>query len=154
MKEEVQQFRDLVVRPALQEIGLWSEVAELLVLGTAAVESQFRWLKQKGTGPALGLYQMEPKTHSWLIFSFIPHHFEYGSLVEGLTYSHFDNQRLIYDLKYATQMCRIKYYSSPLPLPTSVDPMELGKYWKKIYNTEQGEGTVERFVKYYLHYLK
>ena len=61
---DVNQVRLYVVRPALQEIGLWSQVAENLVLGTAVTESRLKYLKQLGKGPALGIFQMEPFTHN------------------------------------------------------------------------------------------
>ena len=48
------QFRRLVVRPALQAIGLCSPAAERLLLGTALTESGLTWLAQKGGGPARG----------------------------------------------------------------------------------------------------
>ena len=39
MALDAKQLRELVIRPALMEIELWSEAAEELVLGTAIVES-------------------------------------------------------------------------------------------------------------------
>ena len=38
---DAKQLRELVIRPALMEIELWSEAAEELVLGTAIVESNY-----------------------------------------------------------------------------------------------------------------
>ena len=58
-----QHFLAYVVRPSLESIGLWSEAAERLLLGTAIAESQLTWLRQHGGGPARGVYQIEPATH-------------------------------------------------------------------------------------------
>ena len=63
MALDAKQLRELVIRPALMEIELWSEAAEELVLGTAIVESRLSFIKQLGSGPALGLWQIEPDTH-------------------------------------------------------------------------------------------
>ena len=60
-------LREDVVRPVLKVMDKWSEAAENLVLGTAAKESAMgQDLRQRGGGPALGIYQMEPATHTWL----------------------------------------------------------------------------------------
>ena len=57
-----------VIEPVLKTLDLYSEDAVNLVLGTACVESECgRWLHQLGTGPALGIYQMEPDTHDIFI---------------------------------------------------------------------------------------
>ena len=46
------QLRELVTKPGLLEIELWSEAAEQLVFGTAIVKSRLSFIKQFGTGPA------------------------------------------------------------------------------------------------------
>ena len=63
MALDASQLRELVIKPALSEIELWSPAAEELVLGTAIVESRLSFIKQLGSGPALGLWQIEPDTH-------------------------------------------------------------------------------------------
>ena len=57
------QLRELVIKPALSEIELWSPAAEELVLGTAIVDSRLSFIKQLGSGPAFGLWQIEQDTH-------------------------------------------------------------------------------------------
>jgi len=59
----VKQFREFIVRPALQGVGLWSEGAEELIAGTAMVESNLTYVRQLGGGPAIGICQMEPATY-------------------------------------------------------------------------------------------
>ena len=58
MALDAKQLRELVIRPALMEIELWSEAAEELVLGTAIVESRLSFIKQLGSGPAFGLWPL------------------------------------------------------------------------------------------------
>jgi len=63
------QLRGDIVYPTLHYIGLWSDAAETLILGTIAQESRCgEYVKQVGGGPALGICQMEPATHDdiWL----------------------------------------------------------------------------------------
>jgi hypothetical protein len=62
MAFDKKQFRDLIQR-TLQDLGMHSESAVNLLLGTAAQESQFgTYFRQIGGGPALGVFQMEPDT--------------------------------------------------------------------------------------------
>jgi len=55
-----EQFIDLIIEPTLEELGMFSAAASELVLGTAIQESRLTYIKQLGTGPALGVCQMEP----------------------------------------------------------------------------------------------
>ena len=58
------QFCEYVIQPALESIGMYSEPAEQLLLGTACAESNLgTYLHQVG-GPALGVFQIEPATHT------------------------------------------------------------------------------------------
>ena len=63
MALDASQLRRLVIQPALSEIELWSPAAEELVLGTAIVDSRLSFIKQLGSGPAFGLWQIEQDTH-------------------------------------------------------------------------------------------
>ena len=40
--------------------------------------------------------------------------------------------------------CRIKYRRDKEPIPSTME--ERAKYWKRVYNTEQGKGTVDHFI--------
>ncbi len=144
-----------VIRPTLQEIGLWSEAAENLLLGTAAQESHMgRYLTQV-RGPALGIYQIEPATHRDIWQSFLKYHARLREKVEqllsplnSLDESHKD-QALIHNLAYSTAIARILYYRISKPLPSANDINGLAAYWKKYYNTPLGKGKVEEFVMNY-----
>src|SRR5258706_9966058 len=57
------QLRDIIIKPALIAIGLNSEAAINLLLGTAAQESNMGTYVKQTTGPALGLFQCEPLTY-------------------------------------------------------------------------------------------
>ncbi len=52
----------------------------------------------------------------------------------------------IWNLAYATAMCRVYYIRVPHPLPDAGDVRAMGEYWKRHYNTPQGRGTVDEFV--------
>src|SRR5688572_10203521 len=81
-------LRELVIRPTLKYVDLWSQAAENLLVGTWFQESSIAGstrLKQV-KGPALGGYQIEPATHkdNWLHFLRYPQQFRLRELVLSL----------------------------------------------------------------------
>ena len=153
------QLKKYVVEPTLKEIDLYSEAAVNLILGTAAQESRCGHYIHQVNGPALGIYQMEPLTNDDIWNSYLAYHIDLmDDLLEAIGYDcgnyaltniAFNSERLIWDLKYATIMCRLHYYRVPVPLPRAEDLSGLAAYWKKYYNTEKGKGTEQEFIKNY-----
>ena len=143
-------LRQLVIRPTLRHIGLWSESAENLLMGTAAQETLLgRYLKQIN-GVALGLFQMEPATHEDLYDNYLFYHADLEDVIHGLLAPRVRMlDQLVWNLAYATACCRIQYYRFPEPLPAAHDIDGLAMYWKTRWNTVEGKGTVEEFVKNY-----
>ncbi len=144
------QVRELVIRPALARLGMLSRAAEDLVLGTAVAESLLRFLKQYPSGPALGIFQMEPATHDDIWESWLRYRPQISKKLGGTPS---DPGRLVWDLQYAAMMCRIHYARRREPLPEIGDIEGYGRYWKKHYNTSAGRGTPEGFVKKFEFYL-
>ena len=144
------QFRKLVVRPTLEFLGMWSLSAENLMVGTALVESYLYSLEQED-GPALGFYQIEVQT-AVDIHRYVDTRLDAGrkKLFNSLMPNSFDiGKRLVYDLRYATLVARLKYWMHPEKLPHENDIEALAAYWKKYYNTENGKGDPAEFVKRY-----
>ncbi|MEO5364675.1 MAG: hypothetical protein H7838_13810 [Magnetococcus sp. DMHC-8] len=140
-----QQLRDLVIRPTLQRLDLWSDAAEELVLGTAIQESGLRYLQQLGGGPARGLWQMERPTHDDIWQNFLHGRTKLGLNILG-PYVKPDHARLASDLAYACAMCRVHYLRCPDMLPSAGDIDGQAAYWKAWYNTPLGKGTVEQYI--------
>jgi len=142
----IQHFRNAVVRPVLDGLGLRSAAAEELVMGTAAHESGLTYLKQVGGGPALGVCQMEPATHDDIWKNFL----EYRPVLASDLRDMFGPAagaaaHLVWNLAYAVAMCRIHYLRVKDPLPQVEDVDGLAAYWKAHYNTAAGAGTVEKW---------
>ena len=148
----VKQFRQLIIKPTLEPLGLWSQIVENLLVGTALQESQLHWLAQEN-GPALGVYQIEPKTHDWLKAK-IHDHVLYPRIITicGLCYLPNDPSALCWNLRYATVVCRFRYLEIPESLPETNNIEKIAEYYKKYYNTEAGAATAEEFVNNYNKY--
>lgn len=144
------QLRDLISR-VLESAGLYSKSAVELLMLTAAVESNLgQYIKQKGGGPALGIFQMEPTTY----LDIWNNYFKYGKCknIRDMYYEH-GSANIEWDLRHAILMARVHYLRVKEPLPEYTDEVALAGYWKKYYNTRLGKGTVEKAIDKYQRYV-
>ncbi|MCP1244032.1 hypothetical protein GOB86_10795 [Acetobacter lambici] len=143
------QFKALLVRPALEHMGLGGSAALNLLTGTALVESGLVWLRQNGGGPALGLWQMEPATHDDCWRNFLAFRPALATALrqlggEGAGVGRAD--LLVGNLAYACAMARIVYARAPRVLPMPADSAGLSAYHKQFYNTPLGAADSQRNV--------
>ncbi len=158
-------FRDLVVRPTLEAMeDLWPgasrPAAVNLMVGIAAKESTIRgetYLKQVG-GPALGIFQIEPATHAdlWDTYLLYPSRLDKAVFmrdllsVEAPSDEEAMHHELIYNLRYATAVARLKLWRCSFQWPEDPDDVEaLGAIWDEHYNANPDHGTVAEFVEKY-----
>ena len=140
--------RELIIRPALKELDMWSESAEELLLLTLAVESDFgTYLRQNGLegGFSVGRspFSIEPTTLRWLknVFpQFLP--------IEVTS------DDLVTDLKLAAKVARLRYRVVKAALPNAEDTIGLASYWKIWYNASPNGGTIENAINKYRKYVK
>ena len=144
-------FRELVVRPALQQMQMWSPEAEELLMLTAAQESKLgEYLRQgagtldDGKGVALGVFGMEPATFDWLKRSFGNPEQLGGRMAQELTW----------DLILAAKAARLRYRVVKDPIPSAGDLRGLATYYKHWYNTLAGAATVEEAMMNYEDLVK
>jgi hypothetical protein len=144
---DVKQFREDIIRPTLFYLDMYSMSAETLLLGTAIQESLLCYIRQLGSGPALGLYQMEPATHTDIWLNYLGFRPELKEKMEDLL-APFPSRidQLQSNLFYATAMARLHYYRVSMPLPEPDDIGGMAAYWKDHYNTELGAGSVQEFI--------
>ncbi len=146
---DAKQLRELVVRPTLKLLGMWSQAAEDLMIGTACQESHcgqyIRQLGCSGTVGAFGIWQMELATandiyKNWLEYK--PDIMQRVDALRGAEQSIAD--ALVCNLAYACAMARILYYRCPGAIPQDVAGQ--AAYWKKYYNTPLGKGTTAEYM--------
>jgi hypothetical protein len=145
-------FLTTIVRPTLIAVGAASDAAEMLLMGTAAQESNLVYTKQIG-GPALGYFQMEPATYDDCWTNYLHFRPDLAARVRAVrtapgTASADD---LVTDHVYAAAMARVRYMRVAAPIPA--DPRLIAAYWKQHYNTPLGAGTVEDFIGNWNRYL-
>lgn len=143
-----------VIDPVLQHLGLYSVSASRLVLGTALCESRASYLRQHPTGPALGIYQIEPATFRWLWWEWLPTkrpglRDRIAEFIGPWRATVPPEIELISNLCFSTALCRVRYLAVPEALPDASDIEGLARYWKRHYNTPAGKGKIEDWVKAY-----
>ena len=156
MSIDVNQFVKYILRPALKNVGLYSKKAEIILLGSAAAESEMGYYIHQINGPALGIYQMEPKTHDDIWKNFINYReklknkilFEFNFNHQPMSYE------LIGNLGYATVMARLHYLRIEEELPDPEDVKAMAQYYKKYYNTAKGAAKLNKFINCFEKYVK
>lgn len=135
-----------------------------MLLGTVAQESGMGQYLHQIKGPALGIYQMEPRTHKDIWVNYLKYH---TSTREGVMtfiapasklYSEgvgfwSSASALMWNLNYATIMARLHYWRVAQPLPRAEDIDGMARYWKTHYNTFRGAGTRDEFIMNYRRYV-
>lgn len=148
---DIEQLRDLVVDPVLEDLGLYNVAASELVIGTGIQESRLTYIKQIGNGPALGIFQMEPATHRDIWINFLKYRDELRTKMNAIARYPAEipaPEIMVYNLRYAAAMCRVHYRRVREPLPPAGDLEGQAAYWKKHYNTELGRGTVDEYIEH------
>lgn len=141
-------FLDKVIRPSLMCIGMHSRQAEILVLGTALHESKLRERDQRGGGQALGLFQIEPETHSDIWDNYLRFRPTLARRVEHLLDLEPDRTQQLRDNdRYGAALARIHYERTGLALPDAADLDGQARFWKSHYNTHLGRGRPEDYVR-------
>ena len=135
-----------IIKETLEKVDLYSKDAADLIFETGQAESSYIALVQMGGGPALGFFQCEPATMHDCIDNYIKYRPELEKSLLSLGFCS-DDPEFSLKTNIAVQVffCRIKYRRDKDPIPNNVQ--ERAKYWKKVYNTEGGKGTVTHYLK-------
>lgn len=143
------QFREFVTATlqGFKPIPFNPHAVELLLM-TAAHESDLgRFLKQN-PGPARGAWQMEPAT--------LDDHIKWMKAKRPEMYARTEELRppalaprdaVMLCLPYACVMARIHYFRRPDPIPETLQGMAI--LAKKVFNTELGKATPEKYLAAY-----
>ena len=135
---------------ALYKIDCYSDDALALVVRTGMAESGYRALRGYGEGnPAIGFWQVEPATLYDMMRNYIAYRPKHRKNLEalGMEFTGDDvDISVMSNMAVQAALCRLHYRRDSQPIPCWDDLETQGKYWKRVYNTPEGRGTVEHFV--------
>ncbi len=126
---------------------LYSKDAVDLVYKTGNAETGYRHLKQMGGGPAIGFWQVEPATLIDIMDNYVKYRPELEKRLKSLGFSESDMEtRVMSNIALQAVFCRLKYKRDKYALPKSSDLKGQAEYWKRVYNTHLGKGTIKHFM--------
>lgn len=143
-----QQLLGHIIKPTLKYMGgnYDSLNARMLLLATAAIESNCGHKIVQEGGPALGVWQMEPDTENDIFANcdaLMDKYFlvKVNRLAVGIPY---ENDLTVCPM-YACVMARLKYSMDRDALPHHSDKYAIYVYYKRIFNTPKGASTWDKF---------
>lgn len=158
MSIDCYQLKEVIVKPALAAIGLYSDDAVALMMGTCAQETALgTYIVQKGIGyeGGIGIYQLQAPSYYDVWENKIQPYPNIRAKIK--LYLGYEARppihRIAADLSLATIMTRFYYSRVIEPIPNRFNIEALGQYWKKYWNTEKGKGTVQQFIDNYKQYV-
>lgn len=153
---KVDQLRQIIIKPALIDLVMFTDDAMELLVFTCATESMGGTYLKQVKGPALGIYQMEPATYNDIWQNYIKNNNSISLMLATNFGIHTmpDEDRLIYDLRFASAMARLHYARIPEKLPMAADTIGIWNYYKRNYNTAMGAADVHSAIAKYQQFLK
>lgn len=151
-----QQLYDYIIKPTHKFMGgkYESDESNFISLCTSAIESDCGEFNEQINGPALSWWQIEPVTHAdiWLNCDALKNK-EFAERILLLAGGHkvYSHDLLLKSPMYACAMARLKYSMDPQALPkynggTALDLDVFYRYYKRVYNTELGASTFQKWL--------
>jgi len=152
------QFREVIINATLNDLNMYTvDAAELLIFTCAAQSEGGSYLREGVCNTLrLGIYIMELKTYNDLwtnyiykspkIISVLSHNFDVGRMPH--------EDRLIYDLKYATAMAMLVYQRTKLPFPRHNDVDAIYEFYRTHYNSHEDEAEYMYCVNAYYRFIE
>lgn len=135
-----------IAEEVLYKLDAYSDDALTLVMRTGMAESGYRTLRQMGDGPAIGFFQVELDTAQDTLDNYVAYRQKLKDKLVGLGLGNDLEFSLLSNIALQVAFCRLKYRRDKDPIPSWDNLEAQAKYWKKVYNTELGAGTVKHFM--------
>ena len=131
----------------LKYLDMYSEDAADLVFKTGMAETGYKAIKQYGGGPALGFWQVEPATINDTMENYVKYRSKLEKLLISLGYDETHSEmRVMSNIALQVAFCRLKYKRDKYALPKANDLKAQAEYWKRVYNSHLGKGTIKHFM--------
>lgn len=154
------QFRQAILIPALESIGLYTPSAEELLVATMAHESQGgTYVIQSAANGEIftkggkGIYQIETPTYYEVCLKLKQNTPLKDKVLTSCRFADIPPfEELIWNLRFATIIARINYARFAEPLPPANDLTKIWGYYKKYWNSFKGSATEDAFKTNYLRF--
>ena len=142
-----------LISETILKLDLYSAEAVELMCGTCAQESGYgKFRHQLNGGPALGIFQCEPRTFDDIIKNFLFYDKELMAKITEISgEKQLEASRLEVNDVLAACICRIHYLRIEEAIPKSLEGW--ARYYKQYYNTPKGKATEQEFIENYRRYV-
>jgi hypothetical protein len=135
-----------IIKYTLKKLAMDSEEARALIFATGNAESGYRVLEQIG-GPAIGFFQVEPNTIADVWDNYVFYRPEIKTDLWSLGFDESNmSGSVMASIALQVAFARLQYKRDPNKLPDMGNKAAMAEYWKRVYNTELGRGTVKHFL--------
>jgi hypothetical protein len=136
-----------IIAWTLEFMEMDSPEAREMIYRTGMAETGFRAIEQYGNGPAVGFFQVEPATINDTIENYVSYRPAIKSKLWELGFDEKDSKiRVMSSIALQVAFCRLKYRRDKHALPKCGDLEGQAEYWKRVYNSYKGKGTVKHFI--------
>lgn len=150
MTPEREEYKEKI-RITIARVNLFSQPAEDLLFETALHESGGLKYRKQINGPALSFFQIEPDTLHDLYDNYLKFRDDKKQLLDQFLDDEISlEENLRNNDEYAIVAARLQYYRKPGAIPEDLEGR--AEYWKEHWNTEEGAGTVEKYINDYKEY--
>ena len=131
----------------MEEVGLpKTQEAVDLIYETGMTETGYRHLEQMGGGPAVSFFQIEKNTIKDIFDNYVIYRKPLIACLYKLGFiEEYPNFSVMTNIAVAIAFCRIYYRRQPGSIPDTIENRAI--YWKQLYNTEGGKGTIKHYLK-------
>ena len=143
MKKEIKE----IIEWTLNKMNMYSDDAAAMIYRTGMVETGYKHLKQMGSGPAIGFFQIEPATMNDVMDNYVEYRPQIKTDLYALGFDEKDSViRVMGSIVLQVAFCRLCYRRDSKAIPSLENMEAQAKYWKRVYNTKLGKGTVKHFM--------
>lgn len=153
------ELKQWVIKPVLHHLGVRSQAATWLLLGTAARESDLGYFLHHGQGEngGIGIYQITPSEHHALWDGYLARDHVLASRIRGLASQREflvePDAELATNLSYATAIAWELYRQNGLQLPRHPTPENLAECWLRYFPAHDPSRSVREFVDAFQRHL-
>ncbi len=139
------EFVTYVIRPTLQQLNLYTESFEKLLLVTAAAETGIGLHIARADQSGMGVYMISPQQHRQVWDQFLAFDPELASKVRGCAsqqeFLASPDQELAFNLSYSTAIAAAIYLQALGTPCSSASPLQLAKLWQLHFKQSASIGT-------------
>ncbi|MCG8312093.1 MAG: hypothetical protein MI976_02655 [Pseudomonadales bacterium] len=139
---------ECIIRPTLQRLGVYNPIAEQLLLGTAAAQSELGFYLNSSHG--IGVFGIDKNRHETLWDEYLAFDADLASEIRGFASQHeflkAPDAELACNIRYATAIAWMIYREAGIDLKKLHTEEDLANCWYELFAEKSPERSPEDFL--------